>query len=81
MKERGPDKVWCRMDLNSRTYRTTLKHGPKWGAVRARVTTDMATGECLEVEAAHCITRNLEHKLIPGGPRDIITALVYDDVN
>ena len=46
--------------------------------MKGRVTADAATGQVLKTEVAEGITRNTEHSLLEGGPRDIITVLLYE---
>ena len=70
-------EVWQRGDLQSRTTKTSMRGGPSWEHVRARVTVDARTGEVIRSERSEAITRNTEHALVPEGSRDIVTALVY----
>ena len=67
-----------RTDMRSRTRRTTMKGGPAWSDVVARVTADAVSGEILDSELARDITRSLEHTPLEGGPRDIQTILVFE---
>ena len=53
--------AWTRTDMSSRTRRTTMKVGPLWSDVVARVTADAVNGEILDIELARGITRSLEH--------------------
>ena len=69
--------IWTRMDLESKCFRTSSKGGPPWKDVEARVTLDASTGRVIETEPARDITREREHRLLPGGPRDIITLLIW----
>ena len=69
--------VWPRMDLRSKCFRTSAKGGPSWKDVEARVTMDASTGHVIKAEAARDITREYEHRLLPGGPCDIVTLLVW----
>ena len=71
--------AWARTDMRSRTRRTTMKGGPVWSDVVARVTTDAVNGEMLDSELARDITRSLEHTPLEGGPRDIQTILVFEE--
>ena len=64
--------------MSSRTRRTTVKGGPLWSDVVARVTADAVNGEILDSEPARDITRSLEHTPLEGGPRDIQTILVFE---
>ena len=47
--------------------------------VEARVTLDASTGQVIEIEAARNITRESEHRLLPGGPCDIVTLLIWSN--
>ena len=60
--------VWTHADMNSRTRRTTMKDGPVWSDVVARVTADAVSGEILNSELARDMTRSLEHTPLEGGP-------------
>ena len=70
--------AWTRTDMSSRTRRTTMKGGPVWDDVVARVTADAVNAEILESELARDITWSLEHTPLEGGPRDIQTILVFE---
>ena len=69
---------WTRTDMSSRTRRTTMKGGPVWSHVVARVTADAVSGEILDSELARDITRSLEHSPLEVGPRDIQTILIFE---
>ena len=69
--------VWPRMDLRSICFRTSAKGGPSWKDVEARVTMNASTGHVIKAEAARDITRECEHRLLPGGPCDIVMLLVW----
>ena len=69
--------IWPRMDLESKCFRTSAKGGPSWKDVEARVTLDASTGRVIKTEATRDITRECEHRLLPGGPCDIITLLIW----
>ena len=69
---------WTRTDMSSRTRRTTMKGGPLWCDVVARVTADAVNGETLDSELARDTTRSLEHTPMEGGPRDIQTITVFE---
>ena len=58
--------------MSSRTRRTTVKGGPLWGVVVARVIAAV-NGKTLDSEAARDITRSMEHTPLEGEPRDIQT--------
>ena len=47
--------AWTRTDVSSRTTRTTMKGGPLWSDVVARVTADAVNGEILDSELARDI--------------------------
>ena len=70
--------AWTRTDMSSPTRRTTVKGGPVWSDVIARVTADAVSGEILNSELARDITRSLEHTPLEGGLRDIQTILVFE---
>ena len=70
--------AWTRTDMSSRTRRTTMKGGPSYCDVVARVTADAVNGEILDSELARDITRSLEHTPLEGEPRDIQTILVRE---
>ena len=55
------------------------KGGPSWKDVEARVTLDASTGHVIKIEAARNITRECEHPLLPGGPCDIVTLLIWSN--
>ena len=76
---RGPISVWSRTDLGSKCFRTTLKNGPDWKNVRVRITHDARTGHVIDVEQAWNMPKQDEHRLLPGGKRDITTTLLYVD--
>ena len=70
--------VWQRGDMQSRTTKTSMRGGPSWDRVLARITADANTGEILRSEVAQGITRNTEHSLLQEGPRDIVIALLFE---
>ena len=70
--------AWTRTDVSSRTRRTTMKGGPLWSDVVARVTADAVYGEILDSELARDTTRSLEYTPLEGGLRDIQTILVIE---
>ena len=73
----GIYSICPRMDLKSKCFRTSAKGGPSWKDVEARVTLDASNGNTIKIEAARDITREREHCLIPGGPLDITTLLIW----
>ena len=76
---RGTYCIWTRMDIKSKCFRTSLKGGPAWKDVVARVTLDASTARVIETESSTSITREREHRLLPRGPRDIVTILIWRD--
>ena len=69
--------AWTRTDISSRTRRTTMKGGPLWSDVVARITEDAVNGEILDSELARDRTRSLKHTPLEEEPRDIQTILVF----
>ena len=74
----GKFGVWTRTDLQTKTYRTTMRGGPEWKTVVARIAACSKTGEVLNFEEGKNITSSLEHGLVHGGPRDLQTILFYE---
>ena len=70
--------AWTRTDMSSRTRRTTMKGGPVWSDVVARVSADAVSGEILDSELARDTTRSLEHTPLEGGPRNIQKFPVFE---
>ena len=70
-------KVWRRYDLGTRTAKTTLRGGPSWSQVVARVAVDDGTGQILLRERARDIRRDAEHRLLVGDAKTVATALIY----
>ena len=70
--------AWTQTDMSSRTRRKTMKGGPSWSDVVARVTADAVSGEILDSELARDLTRSLEHTPLGTGPRDIQTVLIFE---
>ena len=70
--------AWTRTYMSSRTRPTTMKDGPVWSDVVARVTADAVSGEILDSELPRDITRSREHTPLEGGPRDIQTILIFE---
>ena len=73
----GPYSAWARTDLQARHTKTTMRGGPCWSGVVARLTLDATTGASIKTEHVDAICRNREHALLPDGPRDITTVLLY----
>lgn len=72
-----PLLAWHRVDLQSKTLKTSMRGGPDWCKVVGRDTVDALDGSLITSEQARSITRNLEHALVPKFPRDILTYLIY----
>ena len=70
-------KMWHRLGLGVRTTNAFMKNGPPWNSVVGRMVLDANSGEIIRKEPASDITRHAEHTLLPGGPRDTITLLLY----
>ena len=68
--------VWIREDRRASAFRNTLASGPKRQSVTRRVTTDLHTGELIEVLEIDGTKQQDLHAMIPGGPKDI-TQLRY----
>lgn len=73
----GKIKLWPRVDLGTRTLKTSMKGGPAWSTVLGRATVDMETGEVMDLKMAREITRDAEHAVMPGAARDTVTVLAY----
>ena len=69
--------AWTRTDMRSRTRRTTMKGGPVWSDVVARVTADAV--KILGSELTQDITISSEHTPLEGGPPDFQTILVFEE--
>ena len=61
------------MDLHSKTCKTTNKVGPTWGDVVYSVTADARSGDTINITDATNINRDTEHRLVEGGPCDLVT--------
>ena len=70
--------AWTRTDMSSQTRCTTMKGGPVWSDVVARVTADAVSEEILDSELARDITRSLEHTPLEGGPRNIQKIVIIE---
>lgn len=70
-------RAWTRTDLGSATTRTTMRGGPAWGSVVARISSRAFDGQILSIERVEDIPRALEHARVSGGPVDLQTTLVY----
>ena len=76
---KGDYKAWARTDLGTRTTKTSMRGGPDWSQVEARLTVDAGTHHLIKVEKAKHITNNCEHALLYGGERDIVTVLLFTE--
>ena len=76
---KGGYAAWTRTDLHAKTTKTSMRGGPNWSQVKARITVDANTNKIIKVEQAKHITRNMEHVLLHGGECDIMTILIYND--
>jgi hypothetical protein len=76
---KGGYSAWTRTDLKAKTTKTSMRGGPDWAQVKARLTVDADTGLFIKVERSRDITRNCEHALLYGGERNIMTILIHDD--
>ena len=70
-------RTWLRTDLASRTAKSTVRGGPDYRQVVARVAVDAATGETLVAEDLRRVGRDELHRPIAAAPRDIVTGIVY----
>ena len=70
--------AWHRGDMQAKTLKTSMRGGPAWSDVVGRLTVDATSGGLIKSEQARHITRNTEHSLLPGYPRDILTVLLYE---
>ena len=59
-RRKGRMGAWTRMDLHSRTYKTTKRGGPTWRDVAYRVTADMTSGDIINIEDWTNINRDEE---------------------
>ena len=70
------------MDLHSKkNYKTTKRGGRSWRDVACRVTDDAWSGDIINMEDAMNTNRDEEHKLVEGGPRDLVSVLLLKSVN
>lgn len=74
---KGHYRAWTRTDCEATTTKTTMRGGPAWNTVVARITADALTGKVIQAERVEEICRNKEHVLVQGGPRPICTMLLY----
>ena len=79
-KASGRMDAWTRMDLHSKTYKTTNKGGPTCKDVAYRVTADARSGYIINIEDATNSRRDEEHRLVEGRPRDLVTVLLLKSI-
>ena len=65
-KTKGRMDAWTRMDLHSKTCKTTHRRGPTWRDVAYRVTADARSGDIINVVETVSINRDEEHRLVEG---------------
>ena len=75
---KGAYSAWIRTDIGATTTKTSMRGGPDWSQVRARITVDADTNKFIKIERAKHITRNQEHSLLYGGERNIMTILIFN---
>ena len=75
---KGEHFAWVRTDMGATTTKTSMRGGPDWARVSARITVDADTNKFIKIEQARHITRNQEHTLLYGGKRNIMTILIFD---
>ena len=75
---RGEHCAWVRTDIGATTTKTSMRGGPDWAQVSARITADADTSKFIKIEQAEHITRNREHALLYGGERSIMTILIFN---
>ena len=75
--EREKLRCWTRVDLQTKTAKTTLRGGPHWGSVVGRVAINAKSGEVLLRESAQMIGKPQEHREVVKKPVDMITGLLY----
>ena len=68
-------KEWRRTDLNAKNLKTSLKGGPPWTSVGARISIDLVRQKLLKAEKAGDILRANEHEIIEH--TDLLTVLLY----
>ena len=76
---KGEYSGWARTDIGARTTKTSMRGGPDWSRVKARITMDANDNHLIKVEQARHIVKNCEHALPYGGERDITTILIYEN--
>ena len=79
LKLEGDYAAWTRTDLKSRTTKTSMRGGPEWSRVVARLTLDADTNKLIKIERVEHITKNCEHALLYGGERNIMTVLLFNE--
>jgi hypothetical protein len=71
--------AWTWPDLKSRTTKTSMRGGPEWSQVVARLTLDADTNKLIKIERVKHIIKNCEHALLCGGERNIMTVLLFNE--
>lgn len=64
LKLNGKVKTWVRHDIGIKTIKTSMKGGPEWSRVLARITVDAKDGRIIDVEGAKGMPRDREHRLL-----------------
>ena len=66
LRTKGRMDAWTRMDMHSKTYKTTNKKGLAWRDVAYRATADARSGDIINIEDATDINRDEENRLVEG---------------
>ena len=69
------------MVMHSKIYKTTSKGEQAWRCDAYRATADARSGDIINIENATDINRDQEHRLVEGGPRDLVTVLLLKCVS
>ena len=77
----GRMDAWTRLDMHSKTCKTTNKGGPTWRNVAYRVTADARSGNIINIEDSANINRDEEHRPVEGRPRDLVIVLLLKCVS
>ena len=64
-----------------KNYKTTNKGGPTRGDVAYRVTGNAMSADIINIEDATNINRDMEHRLVECGPRNLVTVLLLRSVS
>ena len=73
--------AWTRIDMHSKTYKTTSMGGPAWRDVAYRATADARSGEIIKIDDATDINCDAEHTLVEGSVRALLTVLLHKSVS